>query len=73
MADGPEAGLERVRGMIARGVLRDHHLLWATEADLLRRLGRTDEALRAYDRARSLATNDVERAFLDERCRALRN
>lgn len=73
MADGPEAGLERVRGMIARGVLREHHLLWATEADLLRRLGRTDEALRAYDRARSLATNDVERAFLDERCRALRN
>ena len=73
MAEGPEAGLARVESLIARGMLHEHHLLWSTEADLLRRLGRTREALAAYDRARALATNDVERAFLDERSRKLRD
>ncbi|CAN5364747.1 sigma-70 family RNA polymerase sigma factor [soil metagenome] len=73
MAEGPLSGLARVHAMIARGTLHDHHLLWATEADLLRRLGRTREALAAYDRARGLAMNDVERAFLDERSRRLRD
>ncbi len=73
MAEGPRAGLARVEGLVARGVLQEHHLLWATQADLLRRLGRTREALEAYDRARALATNDVERAFLDERSRKLRD
>ncbi len=73
MAEGAEAGLHRVRAMIARGTLSEHHLAWATEADLLRRLGRTSEALRAYERARSLATNEVERAYLASRIAKLRD
>lgn len=73
MADGPEAGLRRVRAMLARGVLVDHHLAWATEADLLRRAGRSAEALRSYAKARDLAQNDVERAYLDARIRKLRD
>jgi RNA polymerase sigma-70 factor (ECF subfamily) len=44
-----------------------YHLLPATRADLLARLGRTDEARAAYDEAVALAGNDTERAFLQDR------
>ncbi|TDQ04816.1 RNA polymerase sigma factor [Labedaea rhizosphaerae] len=47
--------------------LPGYHLLPATRADLLTRLGRTDEAVAAYDEAISLATNDTEREFLQNR------
>ena len=64
MADGPEAGLARLEGL---DELERYHLLHATRADLLRRLGRTDEAAAAYRRALDLATNPVEQAFLERR------
>ena len=70
MAAGPAAGLEladRLRG----GPLDDYHLLHATRADLLRRLGRSEEAVRAYERARELARNPAERALLERRLREL--
>ncbi|MHA6626201.1 RNA polymerase sigma factor [Pseudonocardia sichuanensis] len=44
-----------------------YHLLPATRADLLARLGRTTDAAAAYDEAISLAANDTERAFLRTR------
>ena len=47
--------------------LDDYHLLHAARADLLRRLGRRDEAAGAYRRALLLAPNPVERAFLERR------
>jgi RNA polymerase sigma factor (sigma-70 family) len=47
--------------------LPGYHLLPATRADLLARLGRNAEALAAYDEAIALATNDTERAFLQDR------
>jgi RNA polymerase sigma-70 factor (ECF subfamily) len=47
--------------------LPGYHLLPATRADLLARLGRTDEAAAAYDEAISLAGNQTERAFLRAR------
>jgi RNA polymerase sigma-70 factor (ECF subfamily) len=71
MASGIEDGLLRVQGMKKRGVLHDHHLLHATEADLLRRLGRTVEAKLCYERAIEHATNQVERAFLEKQLRTL--
>jgi RNA polymerase sigma-70 factor, ECF subfamily len=64
MADGVEQGLdliERIEG------LDDYHLLHAARADLLRRLGRRDEAAGAYRRALALAPNPVERSFLEGR------
>ena len=64
MTDGPEAGLARLEGL---DELERYHLLHATRADLLRRLGRADEAAAAYRRALDLATNPVERAFLERR------
>jgi RNA polymerase sigma-70 factor (ECF subfamily) len=67
MAYGPERGLEVVDDLAGRGTLDGYHLLHATRADLLRRLGRADQAQAAYERALSLATNPVERAFLQRR------
>jgi RNA polymerase sigma-70 factor, ECF subfamily len=64
MVWGPDAGLdavERVQG------LDEYHLLHATRADLLRRLERHAEAAAAYRRALELATNPVERAYLERR------
>jgi RNA polymerase sigma-70 factor (ECF subfamily) len=69
MAAGPEAGLEIVDQL--RGRLESYHLLHATRADLLRRLGRDEEAALAYERARELTSNPTERAFLERRLREL--
>src|SRR5213079_3041217 len=67
MADGPEAGLAIVDALDADGVLASYHLLPATRADLLRRLGRNDEAADAYRAAAALATTDAERRYLNRR------
>ena len=67
MADGPLAGLRLVEELDASGVLDGYHLLPATRADLLRRLGRTGEAAAAYREALGLATTDAERRYLDRR------
>jgi RNA polymerase sigma-70 factor (ECF subfamily) len=44
--------------------LDGYHLFHATRADLLRRLGRRDEAAAAYDAAIARATNHAEQEFL---------
>lgn len=44
MCDGPSGGLALIDEIFARGDLRDYHLAHAARADLLRRLGRNDEA-----------------------------
>ena len=65
MADGPAAGLPLIDELAAE--LDGYHLLHSARADLLRRLGRDDEARDAYRRALELATNPAERAFLGRR------
>ncbi len=67
MADGPERGLELMDGLAAAGELDAYPYLHAARADLLRRLGRRDEAAAAYRRARELTANATEQAFLDRR------
>jgi RNA polymerase sigma-70 factor, ECF subfamily len=67
MADGPAAGLVLVEQIEASGALADYHLLPATRADLLRRLGRTEQARLAYQRALELAPTDAERRYLMRR------
>ncbi len=67
MARGPEQGLVIVDSLGASGELDGYHLFHATRADLLRRLGRNAEATVAYRRAIELASNDVERSFLERR------
>ena len=67
MRDGPQAGLALIDGLLARGELADYHLAHAARADLCRRLGRTEEAARAYRRALELTRLEPERRFLERR------
>jgi RNA polymerase sigma-70 factor, ECF subfamily len=66
-SDGPDAGLALVDRLSAGGTLDGSHLLHATRADFLRRLGRSAEAATAYCRALTLAPTGPERRFLDRR------
>ena len=65
MADGPAAALPLVDAL--SDSLAGYHLWHAARADLLRQLGRTQEALANYRRASALAGNDAERRFLERR------
>ena len=67
MADGPAAGLRLVDDLAATGALDRYHLLPATRADLLRRLGRKEQAAQAYREAHALAGTDAERRYLARR------
>jgi RNA polymerase sigma-70 factor (ECF subfamily) len=60
---GPQAGLE----IVDRLSLEDYHYLHATRGELLRRLGRTDEARQAYRRALTLVHDGAERRLLQRR------
>jgi RNA polymerase sigma-70 factor (ECF subfamily) len=64
MVDGPAAGLALVDGLAASGDLSGYHLLPATRADLLRRMGDSEHAAEAYREALALAATDAERAYL---------
>jgi RNA polymerase sigma-70 factor (ECF subfamily) len=67
MAGSVEEGLALLDEIEKREELKEFHLLLAAQADLLRRLGRLPEAAKAYRRALTLATNDIERRFLRRR------
>ncbi len=64
MRDGVAAGLDLIDLILGRGDLADYHLAHAARADLLRRLGRVDDARVAYIRALALARQEPERRFL---------
>jgi RNA polymerase sigma-70 factor (ECF subfamily) len=68
-AHGPAAALPLVDALALD--LERYHLWHATRADLLRRLGRAEEAGRAYDAAIARAGNEAERRFLEERRRSV--
>jgi RNA polymerase sigma-70 factor (ECF subfamily) len=65
--DGPEAALALVDTL----ELDRYHLFHAVRADLLRRLGRDEEAARAYDAAIERTANEAEKRFLARRREAL--
>ena len=67
MRDGPVAGLTLVDDILARGELTGYHLAHAARADLLRRMGKHNEARSAYERALELARQEPERRFLRRR------
>jgi RNA polymerase sigma-70 factor, ECF subfamily len=60
-------GLETALALVDALALDDYQYLHSTRADLLRRLGRTDEARAAYERALLLARAEAERRFLERR------
>ncbi|HET7734908.1 MAG TPA: RNA polymerase sigma factor [Nocardioidaceae bacterium] len=65
--DGPEVALALVDRPDVAEPLSSYHAFHATRADLLRRLGRRDDARSAYGRAIELAGNEAERAWLRRR------
>ena len=71
MLNGPQAGLELVDAILARGDLAEYHLAHSARADLCRRLGRTADARASYERALELTRQEPERAFLARRLAAL--
>jgi RNA polymerase sigma factor (sigma-70 family) len=70
MASGPAAGLELVDGLRSEPSLENYHLLPSVRGDLLKKLGRLDEARAEFERAAGLARNTRERDLLMERARA---
>jgi RNA polymerase sigma-70 factor (ECF subfamily) len=67
MVDGPGAALAEVEALEREGALSGYRYLPATKADLLRRLGRHEEAADAYRAALALTENAAEREFLGYR------
>jgi len=65
--EGPDAGLALVDVLDLDG----YHVFHSVRADLLRRLGRDDEARRAYEAAIARTDNAAEREFLQGRRRTL--
>jgi RNA polymerase sigma-70 factor, ECF subfamily len=71
MVEGASRALALVDELAATGKLDDYHLLHATRADLLRRLGMPAEAAASYQRAMALTSNESERRFLERRLREM--
>ncbi len=67
MAQGPAEALELLDELQRRGDLEDYRYLHAARADVLRRLGRDEEARHAYRRALELGGSGPERRFMEER------
>jgi RNA polymerase sigma factor (sigma-70 family) len=70
MAYGPDRGLEIVDALGTDPAMRHYHLLPSVRADLLAKLGRTDQARAEFQRAASLTRNVRERAALLDRAAA---
>ncbi len=70
MAFGPAQALELVEALSDEPALREYHLLPSVRADLLEKLGRTEEAGIEFERAAFLAQNARERELLLSRARA---
>jgi RNA polymerase sigma factor (sigma-70 family) len=63
-AAGPGPALALVDAVVESGALGGYHLLPSVRGDLLRRLGREDEARVEFARAAELTENEAERALL---------
>ena len=65
--DGPEQALATVQALAGEPSLAAYPYLASTRADLLRRLGRADEAIAAYEEGLRLTENCIEADFLARR------
>jgi RNA polymerase sigma-70 factor (ECF subfamily) len=71
MSEGPEKGLSLIDQAARSGILDNYYLLHAARGDLLRRVGRFDEARTAYSRALELTSNQVEKNYMRRRLNEL--
>jgi RNA polymerase sigma factor (sigma-70 family) len=67
MAYGPQAGLDLVDRLVDETTLKDYHLLPSVRGDLLKKLGRIEEARVEFERAAALTRNARERELLLKR------
>jgi RNA polymerase sigma-70 factor, ECF subfamily len=67
MLFGPEAGLNLVDALAGRPELANYHLLPSVRGELLRQLGRLDEARAEFERGAALTRNERERKLLLDR------
>ena len=70
MASGPQASLDLVDELASEPALRNYYLLPSVRGDLLKKLGRTEEARAEFERAAALTRNAREQTLLLERARA---
>ena len=70
MAWGPAAGLELVNPLASDPAMQNYHLLPSVRGDLLKKLGRMEEARAEFERAASITRNARERNLLLERARS---
>src|SRR5262245_30624033 len=70
MAEGPAEGLALVDAIAAEPALKEYHLLPSVRGELLRKLGRLDEARAEFERAASLTKNARERELVLARARS---
>jgi RNA polymerase sigma factor (sigma-70 family) len=71
MVDGPQAGLERLDSLQARGRLEGHHRLDAVYAHVLEMAGDEEAAIERYRRAADLTENVPEQRYLAMRAERL--
>jgi predicted RNA polymerase sigma factor len=69
MASGPQASLDIVDRLATEPALANYYLLPSVRGDLLKKLGRLDEARAEFERAASLTRNAREQSLLRERAR----
>ncbi len=67
MCNGPSAGLAIVEAIFARGQLMQYGLAYSVQADFLRKLNRTEEAISALNHALSLSELEPEKRLLQKR------
>ncbi|WP_439854680.1 RNA polymerase sigma factor [Pseudomonas yamanorum] len=72
MRDGALAGLQLVDGILARGELVDYHLAHSARGEFCRRLGRVEDARRAFERALVLTQQEPEKRFIEGRLAELK-
>lgn len=73
MRDGPAAGLRLIDAILERGDLRDYRPAHAARGELSRRLGKTADARKSFERALALTQQEPERRFLERRLAELKN
>jgi hypothetical protein len=70
---GPQPALAVIDALVPDGDLDGYHLMHATRAELLRRIGSSQAAAEAYTKALALVTNNSERRFLERRLDEVRS
>jgi RNA polymerase sigma-70 factor (ECF subfamily) len=73
MAEGPAAGLDLIDQLNRDDAVTSGHLYHSARADLLAKLGRTDEAVAEYNAALAAAETTYERRFLQRRLQEMEN